>query len=418
MSKYVINGGNKLYGEVNVQSAKNSLLPLIAACILVDGKVTFLNCNKLKDVTVMLDIISSMGGTYFFNGTTLTVDCTSLTSYEMPKELTSKVRASVFMLGPLIGRFRKAIIHKTGGCDIGERPINLHLDGLKKLGVEIEDEDVLHCSAIDIKGAEIELPFKSVGATENIMMLASVADGKTIIKNSAKEPEIVNLAEFLRRAGAEIYGAGTDVIEIYGVKKLKSNGIVFTPVADRIETGTYILATLNVGGEIGINNCVFSHNVALIKKIYNNACKISINNDKIYIKSMGVGKALGFVKTAPYPGYPTDLQSPLVAYATTLSGMTIVHEGVFSCRFNQVEELKKMGADVTVVKNRVVIDGVRTLYGAHVKALDLRGGAAMVVAGLKALGETVIDDVEIIDRGYFNLEGKLQLLGADIKRIQ
>ncbi len=417
MSKFVISGGKKLFGEITVQSAKNSLLPLISACILVEGKVTFLNCNKIKDVTVMLEIVSALGGKYYFNGNSLTVDCTSITSYELPPELTSQIRASVYMLGPLIGRFHKALMYKSGGCNIGDRPIDIHLMGFEKLGVEISTGDVMYFKADKVSGCEITLPFKSVGATENLMMLASVANGKTVIKNAAKEPEISNLAEFLRRVGAEIYGAGSDVIEIYGVKKLKSNGIVFTPVPDRIETGTYILACLSTGGEICIKNCIFSHNVALIKKIYNNACKISINNDKIYIKSTGVGNALGFIKTAPYPGYPTDLQSPIVAYSTTLSGMTIVHEGVFSSRFSQVEELKKMGADITVVKNRVVIEGVRVLYGANVKALDLRGGVAMVIAGLKALGQTVVDDAEIIDRGYYNLEEKLHLLGADVYRV-
>ena len=284
MSKFVINGGNKLYGEVTIQSAKNSLLPLIAACILVDGKVTFLNCNKLNDVCVMLEIIKSLGGTYNWQGSSLEVDCTSLTSYELPKELTSKIRASIFCLGPLLGRFHKALFFKSGGCDIGERPIDIHIDGLTKLGAEFSLGDAIYSRIDKVVGTEITLPFKSVGATENIMMLAAVAVGKTTIKNCAKEPEISNLAEFLRRVGAEIYGAGTDVIEIYGVKKLKSTNVIFTPVPDRIETGTYILSALSTGGEITIKNCIFSHNVALIKKIYNKACKIGLNNGKIYIK--------------------------------------------------------------------------------------------------------------------------------------
>lgn len=418
MSKLIINGGNKLFGEVTIQSAKNSLLPLICSCILIDGKITFLNCNKLSDIIVMLDIIKSLGGKYSWNGNSLTVDCTELTGYELPKDLTEKIRASVYALGPLIGRFHKALLFKTGGCNLGDRPINLHIDGFKQLGVEVLEGDFTYFRANSVKGCEITLPFKSVGATLNLMTLATVAKGKTVIKNCAKEPEITNLAELLKRCGAEIYGAGTDVIEIHGVKKLKSNNVVFSPVPDRIETGTYLLSTLSAGGEVVIKNCIFSHNVALIKKIYNNACKISINNDKIYIKSMGVGNSLGFIKTAPYPGYPTDLQTPIVAYATTLSGMTIVHEGVFPSRFSQIEELKKMGADVTVVNNRVVIEGVRSLYGANVNALDLRGGASMVIAGLKAVGQTVINNAEIIDRGYYKMEETLFRLGADIKRLQ
>ena len=417
MSSFIINGGNKLYGEVTIQSAKNSMLPLISACILIEGKVTFLNVNKLSDIEVMLKIITALGGKYSWQGNSLTVDCSSLSGYELPPELTKKIRASVYMLGPLIARFHKALFYKSGGCDIGDRPIDLHILGFRKLGVEVSDGDVSYFKTDNLVASEITLPIKSVGATENIMMLSTVAKGKTVIKNCAKEPEIINLAELLKKAGAEIYGAGSDVIEVYGVKKLKSNNLVFTPVPDRIETGTYILTALSTGGEITLNNCKFSNNIALIKKIYDNACKISINNDKIYIKSTGIGNSLGFIKTAPYPGYPTDLQTPLVAYASTLNGMTIVQEGVFSSRFNQIAELKKMGADLTVVKNRVVIEGVKRLYGAKVKALDLRGGAGMVIAGLKAVGETVIENAEIIERGYYDLEGKLRALGASVKKV-
>ncbi len=416
MSKLIVMGGEKLYGEVNVESAKNALLPLISACVLYEAKVTFLNVPKLKDVEIMLEIIEYLGGKYYFSGNTLTVDCSSLYLYELPCDLTKKIRASIFMIGAILGRFRKVTFCRPGGCDIGERPIDIHIESLKSLGVEFGGDDILYCRADNLKGNKITLRFRSVGATINAILASVLANGRTTIYNAAKEPEISSLIKLLRTFGAKIKGAGTSTIIIDGIQKLKKENVTFTPISDRIEVGTFALAVMSTGGEIVISNAKFNHNVALFKKIYNNACKIVCEDGKIYIKSSGIGKGLGFVKTAPYPYFPTDLQPQLSVYSSTLVGTTVINETVFENRFNHLLELNKMGANVTVIGNKAIIKGVKSLKGAEVYAYDLRGGAAMVLAGLKAEGETIIDNAEVIDRGYFKIETKLQSLGANIKR--
>ena len=417
MSKLIVTGENKLYGEVTVESAKNALLPLISACILYESKVTFINVPKLKDVEVMLEIIEYLGGKYYFLGNNLTVDCSSLYFYELPCELTKKIRASIFMIGAILGRFRKATFCKPGGCDIGERPIDIHIDSLKKLGVEVGGDEILYCRADVLNGANITLRFKSVGATINVILASVLAKGRTVINNAAKEPEITSLIKLLKIFGAKIKGAGTSTIIVDGVDKLKKDTVIFTPVSDRIEVGTFALAVMGVGGEITISNAKFNNNIALFKKIYNNACKIVYEDAKIYIKSSGVGKGLGSVKTAPYPYFPTDLQPQISAYSTTLNGTTVIDETIFENRFNHFTELRKMGANVLVNGSKAVINGVKSLKGANVYAHDLRGGASLVLAGLKAEGVTVIDNIEVIDRGYYQIENKLQSLGANIKRI-
>lgn len=418
MSKILISGGNKLYGKVRVQSAKNCLLPLIACTIMLEGKITFTNCPKIEDVTIMCEIVKSLGGKYEYKGDNLQVDCSSLYLWELPKELTQKIRASIFMTGPLISRFRKAVIHKPGGCNIGDRPIDIHLEGLKKLGVEISGNDMLYCKANSLQGTEITLRYKSVGATENLIMASVMAKGITTIKNCACEPEIKCLANFINILGGKVSGAGTSTIVIEGVEKLSKENITYLPISDRIEVGTFMLAVTQVGGEIEIENANARHNKELIKKLFNNTCKITTFNDKIYIKSSGIGKGLGSVLVAPYPSFPTDLQSPLMAYATTLKGITIIKEEVFPSRFKQASELIKMGADIKINKNVAIVNGVNSLEGAFVTAYDLRGGASMVLAGLKANGITIVDNAEIISRGYYNLEKKLTNLGAFVKRIE
>ncbi len=417
MSKLVISGGKRLYGSVTAQSAKNALLPLICACILIDGEVTFTNCSMVGDVITMTNIIKSLGGTCSYYNGNLTVNCTNLSSSQMPYELTSQIRASVFMLGPLIARFKKASTYLPGGCNIGKRPIDMHIDGFKRLGVEEVCGDALVLKCDKLKGAKIRLKYASVGVTENLIMCAVLAEGETVLYNCAKEPEVVCLVKFLRLFGAKIKGEGSSTIIIEGVKKLKSKNLSFMPISDRIEVGTYVLSVLGTGGEIEIENANFFHNIALIKKIYNNACKIILTNDKIYIKCSGKGKSLSYTKTSPYPKFPTDLQTPLCAYATTLLGTSYIEESVFENRFLQLNELIKMGAKISVSGSVAKIDGVENLNGASVSALDLRGGAALVIAGLKAQGETVIDNASIIERGYVNLEKKLSLLGADIKKV-
>lgn len=418
MSKYVISGGKKLYGTVKAQSAKNALLPLISACILIDGEVTFSNVSMLGDVKVMLSIIKSLGGSYTYSDGNLTINCSNLSSSSMPKEYTSKIRASVFMLGPLLARFKSASTFLPGGCQIGERPIDIHLDGFKKLGAqEFSEGESLTLKSAELKGTKIKLKYASVGATENLIMCAVLCKGETVLLNCAKEPEICCLVKFLRLFGAKIKGEGTSTIIIEGVSKLKNKNVTFVPISDRIEVGTYLLSVLSTGGEVEIENANFLHNLALIKKIYNNACKIILTNDKIYIKCSGSGNSLTYTRTAPYPKFPTDLQTPLCAYATTLKGVTLIEESVFDNRFLELNELNRMGAKITVCGNVAKIEGVETLFGAQVTALDLRGGASLIIAGLKAKGQTIIENAQVIERGYLDLENKLSLLGADIKKV-
>ena len=417
MSRFVIEGGSKLYGNVKIQSAKNCLLPLISACIMLECEVTFLNVSMLKDVSCLLEIIKSLGGSFTYQDGNLKIDCSNLTSYILPENLVNQARAPLFMLGPLLTRFKKAEFTMPGGCKLGERPIDIHLVGLQKLGVKIEENEVIKCTTKKLEGSSIVLTFPSVGATLNLIMASVTADGYTVIKNSAKEPEIVCLCKFLNLMGAKIDGIGTDVIQIEGVKSLKKKSVEFAPIPDRIETGTFILSVLSTGGELTIENANYSHNQSLIKKIFNNTCKICIFNDRIYIKSSGIGKGLGQVNILPYPGFPTDLQSPLLAYSTTLKGQTIIKEHVFKDRFLTAFELNKMGANIKIDGNIASVNGVETLHGNFVTATDLRGGAGLIIASLKAQGVTVIDNAEILDRGYYQIEEKFKNIGANIKRV-
>ncbi len=416
MNKLIVKGKNKLYGKVEVKSAKNVLLPLISACILLDFEVGFLNVPKLSDVDVMLNIIKCMGGSYRYENDTLYVDCSSLHMPEIPCEEAKKIRASIFMLGPLIARFHKASTVKPGGCNLGDRPIELHLEVLKELGVEISNGDYIYLKTDKLKGKKIVLPIVSVGVTENLMMASCLAEGETFIINAAKEPEIVCLANFLNRLGAKIYGAGTSEIRIVGVKKLSKNITHFKPITDRIETGTFILYALSAGGEIEIDGADFVHNFELIKKIHNNTCKIMLSSDKIYIKSSGAGNGLGFIKTAPYPAFPTDLQSLTLAYACFLRGTTVIEETVFKTRFKVVDELRKMGGQIDLLDSRAIVKGTQYMHGAEVIAPDLRSGAALILAGLSVDGVTSISGLDVIKRGYDRIDEKLRLLGADVKK--
>lgn len=416
MSRLIINGKNKLYGKVEIKSAKNALLPLIASCILLDFEVAFLNVSKLTDVIVMLDIIKSLGGKYRFEGDVLYVDCSTVHTSELPSNKAEKIRASIFMLGALISRFHKALTVKPGGCNFCERPIDMHLDAFKKLGVEISDGDYIYLRTDEIKSAKIILPFSSVGVTVNVITACCVGKGETVIINAAREPEIVCLANFLNSMGAKIVGAGTSKIYIKGVKKLTKTFTHFRPITDRIEAGTFALAVMNTGGEIELIGANFIHNMELIKKIYNNACKMTFESDKIYIKSSGKGKGLGVLKTAPYPAFPTDLQSPILAYSCFLNGKSVIIEGVFKNRFSITNELTKMNADLVKSGDTVTVFGKSNIYGAVVDAKDLRTGAGLIIAGLNAEGKTIINGLEVIERGYFDIDKKLASLGAVVRK--
>ncbi|MBQ8876300.1 MAG: UDP-N-acetylglucosamine 1-carboxyvinyltransferase [Clostridia bacterium] len=417
MDKYIINGGEKLFGSIEIQSAKNTVLPLLAASILTDEPVRIRGVPKINDVESMLLILSEVGCKITRKKDSLVIDSSNAVSHEIPTRLTKELRSSVFMLGPLLSRFRRAKISYPGGCDIGLRPIDLHLSGLQRLGVEIAERDgYIHCETQKLLGAEILLDFPSVGATENIILAAVKADGITVIRNAAKEPEIIDLQHFLNAMGAKVCGAGGGTVAIEGVKRL--HGVDFVPIGDRIEAGTYLIAAASCGGEIETQGVPPENIAALLHKLRENGCKIYTKNDKIVLTSNGALRAVNIVETMPFPGFPTDLQAQYTALCTTAKGSTLVVENLFETRYRYAAELKRMGADVTVRGRTAFVRGVERLHGACVTAGDLRGGAALVLAALKAEGQSSVVELSYIDRGYDDFEGKLRRLGAKIRRVR
>lgn len=416
MKKYQIFGGNKLYGRINAESAKNSVLALMAGALLTDEEVIIENCPKIIDVLNMVNILSSLGAKAEFNDNRLLINASSRKGFCVEKDLSKKLRTSIYFMGSLIGKGGVAQLYMPGGCDIGERPIDIHINSLKKLGVKVtvKDEQIL-CQRLNKKGGRVIFPFPSVGATVNVMLASVLTNGTTIIYNCAKEPEIKDLANFLNSMGAKISGAGTSRIEILGVKKL--GGTCYKPISDRIEVGTYLLASAIAGGEIEISNANMQNIELLAHKISNISCKITYNSDIIYIKNKQRGFAFN-LETGPFPKFSTDLQPQTLAYLSVCRGQSIVKETLFENRFSQVSDLVKMGADVKVVDNVAYVNGVSKLKGCVVKAKDLRGGASLVLASLNADGVTTIEDVEHIERGYFDMAHKLSSLGAKINVIK
>ena len=417
MDKYIIDGGQKLYGKVEAQSAKNAVLPLLAAAVLTDEEVKIRGIPTINDVENMMRILSEVGCKIRRQKDCAVIDSSNAVSHEIPARLTKELRSSVFMLGSVLTRFRKAKISYPGGCDIGLRPIDLHLSGLKRLGVQIVEKDgFIHCEANDLRGAEILLDFPSVGATENILLAAVKAEGTTVIRNAAKEPEIVDLQNFLNAMGAKIKGAGGGTIVVKGVKKL--HGVDYTPIGDRIEVGTYLIAAASCGGEIETKGVPPENIAALLHKLRENGCKIHTKNDKIILWSNGRLKSANLVETMPFPGFPTDLQAQYAALSCTAQGTTLVVENLFETRYRYAAELRRMGADITVRGKTALIRGVERLHGASVTASDLRGGAALVLAALQAEGQSNVLDLSHVDRGYADFEYKLKKLGAKIRRVR
>ena len=416
MDKFIINGRQKLQGNVSLQSAKNSILPLIAASIIKNGKTRIKRCPKISDVIIMCEIIKSLGGEYWFEKDTLCIDTSNVCSWVLPKNLTSEIRASLFIVGALICRFGCASVQMPGGCNIGERPIDIHVDGLRGLGVNVVlgEENVFY--GHKLVSGNIALRFPSVGATENLMMAALRAKGVTVLKNCAKEPEIVDLQRYLNMLGAKISGAGSDVITIEGGVPVCSEEIEILPSADRIELGTLLYATASVGGELEIDMGGIRKSFVKNEIFKNNACKIHRINDNIYyIGFLRPIVGFGKIVTGPYPEFPTDLQPQLVACACTARGVTAIAEKVFPQRFAYTDQLKLLGANVEIFDNLCLVEG-GSLHGAKITAGDLRGGAALVIGALSAEGETEIRNVSHVDRGYYKLEDKLSALGAKIKR--
>lgn len=416
MEKYLINGGKPLDGTVKIERAKNAVLPMIAASVMTDDKVVILDCPKIADVLNMIKILNSIGAKTEFSNGNLIIDNSSVNNYEIPDSLAGELRSSVFMMGALLSRLKRIKIAYPGGCDIGKRPIDLHLKNMEKLGAVIKyDDNVIECDGKNVNGERIILDYPSVGATENLMMLGVKSHGVTVIENCAREPEIVDLAEMLNSMGAKIYGAGTSKIYVDGVKKL--NGTTYKPMADRIETGTFLLALLMNGGRMQLTDCDMKNICPLIDKFCYNTCNIVLKNDIIYVKSGVVRKSFN-ITTAPYPFFPTDLQPQATAYACFCEGISVINETVFENRFTHVPELIKMGANITVADNVAVIKGVSRLRGAKVLAKDLRGGASLVLAGLCADDVTCVEDIRHIERGYLDLDKKLASLGADIVKLK
>lgn len=419
MEKLIIHGGHELHGRVKISGAKNAVLPIIAATLLAQDKPCVLDeVPYLNDVCTIAEVLRQLGAKVDFNRQqhTLFVDSTVLKTVDAPYDLVRKMRASFVIMGPLLARYGKAKISMPGGCAIGTRPIDLHLKGFEALGAEIEiGHGFISATAPNgLKGTSIYLDFPSVGATENIIMAACMAEGQTILENAAREPEIIDLANFLNIMGAKIRGAGTNVIKITGVPKLIGHN--YTIIPDRIEAGTYMVAVAMTGGDIYIENAISEHLKPVIAKLNEAGVKIEEDIDGIRVSCNKRPKAID-IKTLPYPGFPTDMQAQFMAMLTIADGTGLVTETVFENRFMHVDELKRMGACIKVDGRTSIVEGVPSLNGCQVKATDLRAGAAMVLAGLVANGETEVSYIHHIDRGYDNLVEKLCGLGADICRV-
>ena len=410
-----IEGGEKLYGECEISSAKNSLLPILAGSIMCDGQVVLNKCAYYTDVEYMIKILASLGAEYADIDGDLFLNLKDADKFFVDESYTKKVRSSIFMLGPLLSRFGKAKVAYPGGCNIGIRPIDLHLKGLRELGVKIEEKHgYIICDGKNMKPATIHLDFPSVGATENLMMASVLLNGKTTITNVAKEPEIVDLQNFLNKMGARVGGAGTSTIEVIGVDKL--NSTKFQPIPDRIITGTYIIACAMAGGTIYLKNTLLEHNQALVSNLRQAGLKISQKKGVTKVSRAGKLKSIPQISTMPYPGFPTDLQSQTLTLQTISKGTSVISENLFETRYKMCTELIKMGADITLKDKTAIVKGVSKLYGANVIASDLRGGAGLVLAGLSADGYTTVEEAHHIDRGYFKIENDLSKLGAKITR--
>lgn len=418
MEKLIVNGGNRLVGAVKTSGAKNAVLPIIAASILGTTPSHLDEVPMLEDVHTISEVLKCLGLAVKCSPekNVLDIDSTEITSYEAPYELVRTMRASFLVMGPLLARIGKARISMPGGCAIGARPIDIHLKGFEALGVKIEQgHGYIEASAPEgLKGTSIYFDFPSVGATENIMMAASLAEGTTILENAAEEPEIVDLANYLNKMGAKIRGAGTDTIRIEGVDKL--HGADYTIIPDRIEAGTYMIAAAMTGGDVVVENVLPEHQKPLIAKLREAGAVVEEDIDKVRVIGKNPLKAVS-IKTLPYPGFPTDMQAQMMAMMVIAEGRSKVTETVFENRFMHVVELNRMGAQISTEGRSAVIDGPCKLTGCDVRATDLRAGAAMILAGLVAEGTTRIGDLHHIDRGYENIVAKLKNLGADIKRV-
>ncbi len=413
MLRYIIKGGKKLEGEVKISGSKNASLPILAASILNTGKTILYNVPDIHDTQMMFEILKNLGGKVEKKNNKIVIDTSKINNFEIPEQLMRQMRSSVILAGSLLGKYKKAIFSYPGGCDIGSRPIDLHLKGFEKLGINItKNYGNISCICDKIIGEKIDLDFPSVGATENIMLASCLGEGTTLITNAAMEPEIIDLQNFLNKMGAKINGAGSSQIQIEGVKKLRD--VSYNVMPDRIEAGTFLCATVATEGNVKIKNLNPEHITPIINKLEEIGCKIKVEKTAIELLAPKRIKATD-IKTMPYPGFPTDMQSIFASMLTTAKGTSIVIENIFENRYKYIQELNRMGAKISIEGKTAIIKGVRKLYGTTVNATDLRGGAAMVIAGLMAKGTTNIENIGYILRGYEKLENKLTSLNADIK---
>ncbi len=414
MDRTVITGGTPLRGEVEISGAKNAALPILASTILGGGECVITNLPRVVDVLTMGKLLGILGAKVQHEGNRAVINADTISSTQAPYDLVKTMRASVLVLGPLLARWGEATVSMPGGCAIGSRPVNLHLAGLAKMGAEVSMEHgYIRAKAKRLKGAQIYCDTPTVTGTENLMMAASLAEGTTVIENAAKEPEIVDLADFLVKRGARIVGAGTDVITIEGVREL--HGSDHDVIPDRIETGTYLVAGAITRGAVTLNRCRPNHLDALLMKLREAGVELEVEQDRIHLNAASRLKGID-IRTLPYPGFPTDMQAQMVALMTAAEGTSVITETVFESRFMHVEELRRMGAEIKIEGTRAVVTGPTKLTGAPVMASDLRASAGLVLAGLAAEGTTEILRVYHLDRGYERMEEKLRGLGATIAR--
>ncbi|SES64684.1 UDP-N-acetylglucosamine 1-carboxyvinyltransferase [Natronincola peptidivorans] len=416
MSKLIINGGHKIQGELKVSGAKNSVLPILAATVL-NGKINVIHdIPQLSDVNVMTKILRAVGCVVKRENNTMIVDSSRLNNSKIPEELVREMRSSIVFLGAMLARCGETVVSYPGGCEIGPRPIDLHLKSLREMGAEIEEaHGFLTCKAKALKGCDIQLDFPSVGATENIMLAAVFAEGTTIIRNAAREPEIKDLQDFINAMGGKVSGAGSATIRINGVKELQE--IEHTIIPDRIVAGTYLIATAMTKGEIVLKNVIPEHLQSTIYKLKESGCRILYTHDSIKLIAPEKLKAIESIKTLPYPGFPTDMQSQIMALMSISDGISIITENIFENRYKHAYELIRMGANIKIDGRVAIIKGVPKLTGAKVTANDLRGGAALILAGMAAEGTTIIENAKHIERGYDHIQDSLKNVGADIRKL-
>ncbi|KDR94739.1 UDP-N-acetylglucosamine 1-carboxyvinyltransferase [Peptoclostridium litorale DSM 5388] len=415
MPEIIVRQSGPLVGRVRIDGAKNAVLPIMAATLLVDGKSVIEDVPQLRDVYVMIDLLKTLGADVEFENGILQVDASGVDKWDAPYELVRKMRASFLVMGPILARFKRTRVSMPGGCAIGTRPIDLHLKGFEALGADVSVEHgTVEASCSALSGDKIYLDFPSVGATENIIMAASMAEGTTILENAAEEPEIVDLANFLNRMGANVKGAGTNTITIKGVSALK--GVTHRVIPDRIEAGTFMVAAAITKGDIEIENVVIEHLKPAIAKLKEVGCTIIEGDESIRV--IGPKETLATtIKTLPHPGFPTDMQAQFMALLSMAKGTSIVTETVFENRFMHVNELRRMGANIRIEGKTAIVQGVDSLEGANVEATDLRAGAALILAGLLAKGETRIGQIHHIERGYVSIEKKITQLGGKIEKV-